>query len=69
VQPYAAAPEKFSGEPGPLLADAEPREDDPQHIVGGDLAGDGGELLLGLPQVFGEELERRRVGREMRRRG
>lgn len=38
------------------LADAEPLKDIPEDFVGGDFAEDGGEVVEGLAEVFGEEV-------------
>lgn len=38
------------------LAYTEPLKDIPQHFVGGDFAEDGGEVVEGLAEVFGEEV-------------
>lgn len=38
------------------LADAEPLKDIPKDFVGGDFAEDGGEVVEGLAEVFGEEV-------------
>jgi hypothetical protein len=40
------------------FADAEARENPPKQIIGRKLAGDFGQALLSLPQVFGHELTR-----------
>ena len=39
-----------------LFPDAKPLKDIPQHFVGGDFAEDGGEVVEGLAEVFGEEV-------------
>lgn len=39
-----------------LFADAEPLKDIPEDFVGGDFAEDGGEVVEGLAEVFGEEV-------------
>lgn len=39
-----------------LLADAEPLKDIPEDLVGGHFAEDGGEVVEGLAEVFGEEV-------------
>ena len=39
-----------------LFPDAEPLKDIPQDFVGGDFAEDGGEVVEGLAEVFGEEV-------------
>ena len=36
--------------------DAEPLKDIPEDFVGGDFAEDGGEVVEGLAEVFGEEV-------------
>lgn len=38
------------------LPDAEPLKDIPKDFVGGDFAEDGGEVVEGLAEVFGEEV-------------
>ena len=38
------------------LPDAEPLKDIPEDLVGGDFAEDGGEVVEGLAEVFGEEV-------------
>ena len=38
------------------LADAKPLKDIPKDFVGGDFAEDGGEVVEGLAEVFGEEV-------------
>ena len=40
----------------PSLADTEPLKDIPEDFVGGDFAEDGGEVVEGLAEVFGEEV-------------
>ena len=39
-----------------LFPDAEPLKDIPKDFVGGDFAEDGGEVVEGLAEVFGEEV-------------
>ena len=50
------------------FADAEARKDHAEQVVGGEFAGDRRERRLRLAQLLGEELERRRAPREVRRR-
>ena len=40
------------------LPDAEPAEDHPQQVVGGDGAGDAAQGLMGQAQFFGKEVQR-----------
>ncbi len=41
---------------GRSLTDAKPLKDIPEDLVGGDFAEDGGEVVKGLAEVFGEEV-------------
>ena len=41
---------------GLLLPDAELNEDIPKHLVGGDGAGDGAEVVEGFAEVLGDEV-------------
>ena len=40
-----------------LLADAEPAEDHAEQVVGTELAGDAGELVLRQPQFLGKQVQ------------
>ena len=54
--------------PGPPHLPMQKREKiDAEQVVGGEFAGDRRERVLRLAQLLGEELERRRGGRELRR--
>ena len=59
---FTALSEKQSenGHPSPFLRlslpDAEPLKDIPKDFVGGDFTEDGGEVVEGLAEVFGEEV-------------
>ncbi len=51
-----------------LFSDAEPPENDPQQVVGTKRPGDGRQRILRRAQFLGEELDRRRHGRDVQRR-
>ena len=51
---------RTDGEGNGLFSDAEAGEDGGEDFVGGDLSGDGAEVVEGVAEVYGEE-----VGREV----